>query len=143
MGSLPVTIGMPFVRADFADPAAWERVTSLVSLPDEQGYTANLTHVEDRTLAGLDEAALAARFPRVYPEKYEHPVVFVADAVTMSAPDHPILVVNLNESDDSPPFRVVPGEVASIEANLAISNMDFFEFAENADDDGIFRGFED
>ena len=141
MGDLPVTIGMPFIRADFADPAAWERVKSLVGLPDGQGYAANLDYVADRTLAGLDEAALASRFPRLYPEKYDHPVVFVADAVTMSAPDHPVLVVSLDEEDDSRPFRAVPGQIASIEVNLAISNLDFFEFAENADDDGVFRGF--
>ena len=141
MESLPVTTGMPFIRADFADPAAWERVKRLVGLPDGQGYAANVDHVEDRTLAGLDEDALAARFPRLYPEEYDHPVVFVADAVTMSAPDHPILIVNLNEGDDSRPFRAVPGQIASIEVNLAISTMDFSEFAENADDDGVFRGF--
>ena len=125
VGSLPVTVGMPFIRADFADPAAWERVTGLVSIPDEQGYPANLERVEDRTLAGLDETALAARFPKLYPEKYDHPVVFVADAVALSDPEHPILVVNLNKRDDSRPFRAVPGEIASIEANLAISTMDF------------------
>jgi hypothetical protein len=28
-----------------------------------------------------------------------------------------------------------------IENNLSIANMDFEEFAENVDDDGIFRGF--
>ena len=36
---------------------------------------------------------------------------------------------------------VVPGQVWSIENNLSIANMDFFEFADRTDPDGVFRGF--
>ena len=39
-------------------------------------------------------------------------------------------------------FRCVAGEVASIAANLAIANMDFSDFADSVEDDGVFRGFE-
>ncbi len=39
-------------------------------------------------------------------------------------------------------FRTTIPEIASIEANLAIANMDFFEFADNVQPDGVFRGFE-
>jgi hypothetical protein len=38
-------------------------------------------------------------------------------------------------------FRCAVGEVASIEANLSIANMDFADFADNTDPDGVFRGF--
>jgi hypothetical protein len=38
-------------------------------------------------------------------------------------------------------IRCVVGEVASIESNLSIDNMDFAEFADSADADGVFRGF--
>ena len=38
-------------------------------------------------------------------------------------------------------FRCVVEEVASIEANLSIANMDFHEFADNVEADGVFRGF--
>jgi hypothetical protein len=31
--------------------------------------------------------------------------------------------------------------VQSIENNLSLFNMDFWEFADNVDDDGVFRGF--
>lgn len=34
-------------------------------------------------------------------------------------------------------MRVIPG----IHANLSIADMDFGEFAESADADGVFRGF--
>jgi hypothetical protein len=35
----------------------------------------------------------------------------------------------------------VPRQVQAIENNLSIANMDFFEFADSADADGVFRGF--
>jgi len=38
-------------------------------------------------------------------------------------------------------LRCEVGEVASIEVNLSIANMDFDEFADSADADGVFRGF--
>ncbi|WBC08931.1 hypothetical protein [Micromonospora sp. WMMA1947] len=38
-------------------------------------------------------------------------------------------------------FRVLPAEMWSVEDNLSIGNMDFFEFADAADPDGVFRGF--
>jgi hypothetical protein len=139
--SLPRTVGVPFIRVDFATPAAWDRLKKIVSRPDDSGYTANLEYVEDRALTGLDEGALESRFPRLYPDAYGHPVVFVADAAAMRPPDYPVLVMNLNRRETSRPFRAVPGEIASIEANLSLANMDYFEFVENAGSDGVFRGF--
>jgi hypothetical protein len=38
-------------------------------------------------------------------------------------------------------FRAAPSEVQSIENNLSLANMDFFEFAESVGPDGVFRGF--
>jgi hypothetical protein len=68
-------------------------------------------------------------------------ILWYSDAAAMSPPDYPILVVNLNKGEETRPFRAVPGEIAAIEVNLSLANMDYFEFAENADADGVFRGF--
>ena len=38
-------------------------------------------------------------------------------------------------------FRVIPSEIEGVENNLSLANMDFGEFADSADRDGIFRGF--
>lgn len=38
-------------------------------------------------------------------------------------------------------FRAIPSEVKPIVANLSIANMDFAEFADHANPDGMFRGF--
>ncbi|WP_447647100.1 DUF6924 domain-containing protein [Nocardioides zeae] len=37
-------------------------------------------------------------------------------------------------------FRSTTDEVATIEANLAIANMGFSEYAEGVDPDGVHRG---
>jgi hypothetical protein len=38
-------------------------------------------------------------------------------------------------------FRVIPGEIWGVENNLSLANMDFAEFADSTDRDGLFRGF--
>jgi hypothetical protein len=66
--------------------------------------------------------------------------MFIADAVTVSHLEHPLVAVDLRR-EPGRQFRIVPGEVWGIETNLSISNMDFFEWADKVDDDGIFRSF--
>jgi hypothetical protein len=41
------------------------------------------------------------------------------------------------------PAGCATAEIADIEANLSIANMGFSEFADNVEDDGVFRGFAD
>jgi hypothetical protein len=38
-------------------------------------------------------------------------------------------------------FRAIPSQIQGIENNLSIANMDFYEFADWVDEDGVFRGF--
>ncbi|MEU8088524.1 hypothetical protein AB0B57_33520 [Micromonospora sp. NPDC049101] len=141
MARLPATFSVPVVRADFRDDGGWERLRAEIVNPTPEGFLADVEFVEDRELTGLDDTAIAAGYPRAYPQEYRHPVVFVVDAVTVSLPEHPLLVVNLNEGDETGPFRALPRQVQAIENNLSIANMDFVEFARAADPDGVFRGF--
>ncbi len=64
-------------------------------------------------------------------------VMFAADEITLSAPDHPALVIDLMERRD--PFRCVTSELWAVDNNLNLANMDWEEFA-SAAEDGIFRG---
>jgi hypothetical protein len=52
-----------------------------------------------------------------------------------------VLVVNLFVPRGRS-FRVVPAQLWSVQANLSLANMDWEEFADAVDDDGVFRGFE-
>ena len=106
------------------------------------GYEPALAFVERRDLASFDADALVAQIPTQYPSGYEQPFLIVVDAAAIASPEHPVLLVDLSEEDTSPPFRALPREIAAIEANLSIANMDFFEFSDNAGSDGVFRGFE-
>jgi hypothetical protein len=53
------------------------------------------------------------------------------------------LVLDLNEYNEQVgrTFRAVPRQVEPITVNLALANMSFFEFADSADPDGVFRDF--
>ncbi len=134
--------GVPVLRTDFTDDAAWAQLRAdLVADDYSSGYTPHLQFVERRDLSGIEGDLLESEIPRAYPSAYEHPFLVLVDAFAVSSPEHPVLLIDLSEDDTSTSFRALPREVSSIEANLSISNMDFFEFGESTDDDGVFRGF--
>lgn len=141
VADLPETWCVPVIRADFRDDGVWEQLKDEIVSPTEEGFVAGVEFVEDRALIGLSETAIAAGYPRAYPRQHRHPVMFVVDTVTVSLPERPLLVINLNEGDETGPFRTLPRQVQAIESNLSIANMDFFEFARSAGPDGVFRGF--
>lgn len=156
--SLPVPPDLHslLIRTDYSDDAAWETVRELLRQPDEDGFIASLVCVEDLAYDGAtaqDLWAMAADEPEIT-------FAVVADDVTMADPEHPVLVVDLYGDVELPPadecssaksprssrdrpamFRAMPNQVPSITANLEIANMDFHEFADNVDGDGVFRGF--
>jgi hypothetical protein len=78
-------------------------------------------------------------------------VLYIADSISFSSPDHPILVVDLTDTflsvEEFPeiacrsPFRCIPSELWSVDNNLNIANMSWEDFAGVAGDDGVFRGF--
>ncbi|MCW3819792.1 hypothetical protein ONA91_35690 [Micromonospora sp. DR5-3] len=125
MADLPETWCVPVVRVDFSDDGVWELLKDEIVSPTDEGFVAGVEFVEDRALIGLSGTAVATSYPRAYPRQYRHPVVFVVDAVTISLPERPLLVVNLNEGDETGPFRTLPRQVQAIENNLSIANMDF------------------
>jgi hypothetical protein len=123
------------IRTDFSDPAAWESVRKTISTPVD-GFRAYVQFVDEREHDGLTgdrlRAVLVNRSPHLY--------AIVADRMTMAHPEHPLRVLEL-KSADSRAFRALPTQVASIENNLSIANMDFDDFTDAVESDGIFRGF--
>ncbi|MGD7706526.1 DUF6924 domain-containing protein [Propionibacteriaceae bacterium Y2011] len=66
----------------------------------------------------------------------------------LNGDDAPILAVWLplaNGDDDDAAvlgnFRVLAAELWSVENNINLANMDWWDFAEHTDDDGVHRGF--
>lgn len=110
-------------------------VRAPVQVPGNEFY-AHVDFLDDITFRGLSKDALVA----LVPQNYQHSVLFVVDATTVSQEEFPILVVDLH-AEKGRSFRAIPSAIQSIENNLSISNMDFFEFANAVEKDGVFRGF--
>jgi hypothetical protein len=144
----------PLVRTDFSDDSAWAQVVRAVTAPVDFGaeaggsYEPHVEPLDDRAYDGATAQALAD-------DSHEGALgyVLLADDRTMreAAAGGEVTVVYVDLSvlpEDAAEFgwvngqaiRCVVGEVADIEANLSIANMDFEEFADSADPDGVYRG---
>jgi hypothetical protein len=138
MKQLPNLENSLLLRTDFSDDAAWTSLCEAVGQPSEEGFKADLVCISDPAYDGLTVEQLVALAPKGVHGK--HTFAFIADRTTFSNRERPILVVDLHV-EPGPPFRVIPREMWGVENNLSIANMDYREFADNVDPDGVFRGF--
>jgi hypothetical protein len=100
-------------------------------------FDAHVEFVDDEAFAGFTVAQLLDCLPSDAP----HVLMLIADKAAMTAADHPLLVVDLIEKGRT--FRAVPSQIQVIENNLSIANMDWEDFADYVDDDGVFRGVDE
>jgi hypothetical protein len=136
MKSLPESDDALVIRTDYSNQAAWETLRAAIRAP-VRGFQAYVRFVDDVAYDGVTTAQL---IELLRDSKYSY--VMVADATTLSHPDRPVLVLNLYPEAGAH-FRAIPSQIQSVENNLSIANMDFEEFVESVDEDGIFRGFPD
>ncbi len=120
------------LRTDFSDDAAWEAICAAIESP-AGGFRAYVDCVSDPQFSGATVEQLVS-------QETTHTVLFIVDSKSLTHADRPILVVDLFD-DIGRTFRVIPSEMWGVENNLSIANMDFREFADSVDEDGIFRGF--
>jgi hypothetical protein len=132
-------LGVKLVRADFSNDEIWNEIQADTAEPNDAGYRAMLTVLEDRDLDGLGGHDLTSAIRRLYGEA-EAGVIFVADTMTMSTPEHSVLVID--QSGSRWPFRALAITICDIEANVSIGNLDIGDYARGADPDGTFRGFD-
>jgi hypothetical protein len=125
------------VRTDFTSDDAWQQVADEATRENEHGFRAYAEPVSD---PAFDRASWETVKAAVPVNSHGAMVLFIADSVSLSSPDRPILVVDLLD-DDKPPFRCIPSELWGIDNNLNIGNMDWDDFAGVAGEDGVFRGF--
>ncbi|MFI7636788.1 DUF6924 domain-containing protein [Nonomuraea sp. NPDC049400] len=137
---LPEANALLVVRTGFSDPDAWQAVRVALGVTGEESFVEEFQDevevVDDATYAGLTPDQLLA----LLPSGYTDPILVVVDSTALESAEMPVLVVDLVE-ERGRAFRVIPAELPDIHSNLSIANMDFFEFADNADADGVFRGF--
>jgi hypothetical protein len=135
VSTLPRTDRALVLRTDFSDDAAWIRICSAIAAPVGD-FLADVQFVDDRQ----HDCLTTEQVLRLSPDASDRAFIFLVDAETIARPDHPILVVDLFHVRGRS-FRVVPPAMWSLENNLSIANMDWEDFAENVDPDGVFRGF--
>ncbi|WP_280222050.1 DUF6924 domain-containing protein [Nocardia neocaledoniensis] len=127
------------VRTDFTDDTAWAQTLAAVIASYDEDTETGLTPVDDVNFNGLTPTELA---DLVDSQTY----VFLADTTTMTDPEHPLLAVDTSDADARGDcdgvFRIAPIAMAEVEVNFFLSNMDFEDYANSVDDDGVFRGFD-
>lgn len=141
MKKLPRTDDTLLVRTDFSDQAAWQALHAVITTPNEDEFVANLSIVDDPEYGDLSTEQIIALAPAA-----EYSLLIVADKTAITTPEMQLLAVFHEEFDDGTPpvdgrLRVTAQELWSIENNIGQVNMDWDEFADAADDDGVFRGF--
>ncbi|MGD1950869.1 MAG: hypothetical protein ACFB14_14645 [Leptolyngbyaceae cyanobacterium] len=142
------------VRTDFSNDDIWMRICNLISAPQIEGemqFFAYVDYVNDDSHREQQPVDLVRSLPDTYPDM----VCFAVDRDCIENPEHPILVIGFYPSDnesferlphetpaaDIATFRAVPSQIQGIQNNLSLANMDFEDFADSVDKDGVFRGF--
>ncbi len=135
MKYLPETENAAVVRTDFSNDAAWEAICAAIRKPVGI-FQAYVDFVDDPAFTGIT----VDQIPSLIRKGVFRSFIFIVDQFALSHPEHPILVVDLY-TEPGRIFRVIPSEMWGVENNLSLANMDFAEFADAVDPDGIFRGY--
>ncbi len=132
---LPKTENPLLLRTDFSDDAEWSALCKIVQEPNEDGFAAFVDCISDPAYDGLTVEQLLT-----LSASDDRSFAFIADQTTFATAERPILVVDLYD-EPGRNFRVIPTEMWGVENNLSIANMDYSDFADSVDPDGVFRGF--
>jgi len=141
------------VRTDFSNETAWRDLQQAVAAPQREPGTdleflAHVQFVDEQKSRGLTPEQIVRELPADYGFEF----LFVADAATFRSAERPLLVVGFQaigrssdggrgERKEIQSFRAIPAMIQSIENNLSIANMDYADFANSVQADGVFRGF--
>lgn len=135
MPTLPALDRSLLVRTAFSDDATWQKLADEAQRENQDGFRAYVEPINDPSFDGAGWETIKEAIPA---SPSGAAVLFVADGVALSSPDYPILVVDL--VGGRAPFRSIPSELWGIDNNLNIANMDWQDFADRVDEDGVFRG---
>ena len=125
----------PVVRTWFGNDEHWASLRGAVGSRGE--FIAPVHFVDDRTFDGLTPDVLAT----MASQGTDGPLFLIlADEAAMASDECPLLVVDLFDQPGRT-FRVIASELWGVASNLPIANMDWEDFAESVDADGVFRGF--
>jgi hypothetical protein len=125
------------LRTDFSDEAGWQSLCATIQDPQKSSddFIAEVDFVSEQNFEGV----AAEQLPSLVSDDSK-PCALIIDKMAVSNPEHPILIVDLQD-EPGRAFRAIASELWAVENNLSIGNMGFEEFAGAVGKDGIFRGF--
>jgi len=131
---------VPIVRTDFSDDHAWQTAWRDITTPreywdDDVTLDASLVaRPEFEDWAGEELATLLSAHIGGCA------LLFVVDAVTLASAEHPVLVLEADPDRERPRFfRAVPHALVDVSIQLSIANLDWEDFSDHVDPDGILR----
>lgn len=133
--TIPPTENTLALRTDYSDEIAWKSLCAAIKNPDDD-FGVKVDFIIDPKYDGFTVSQVPSLFSGDSPSSF----AFIIDRIAVSHPDHPILVIDLQDKSGRT-FRAIPSELGSVENNLSTANMEFDDFAQAVDKDGIFRGF--
>jgi hypothetical protein len=136
MKKIPSTGDTLVLRTEFTNEKIWSNLCQEIIKPNEEGFIPYVDFYSDVEFKGITIQEILSGLP----ENYNQTIMFIVDKITIEQSDHAILCLDLLHIPGRT-FRVIPSEMWSVENNLSIANMDFEEFYNCVDRDGVFRGF--
>ena len=124
------------IRTYFNKNSDWKAIKTKINQTYILGFRAYVDFLDNQYYDKLEPSM----FKNDNIGNYKHHFIFLADSITFSNPEHPIICVDLMD-EIGRSFRVIPSEMWNVENNLTISNTDYYEFYNDCDQDGIFRGY--
>lgn len=106
-----------------------------IETPSDLGFRAYVAVLADPELEGLTEQEIRRLRRADDAEQF----VLVADGLAQATDEFPILVVDISD-EVRPSFRVACRCLWAVQNNLSLANMDWEEFSEETDPDGVYRG---
>jgi hypothetical protein len=134
---IPETVNALVLRTDFSSPVSWESIVAAIREPVGE-FQAYVDVVSDPAYSDITVEQVRSLIPKSSNRTF----MFIVDRFALSHADRPILVLDVH-TEPGRTFRVTPAHMWSVENNLSLANMDFEEFADATDGEGIFRGFPD
>ena len=126
------------VRTDFTDDERWSALCAAIETGSEDDPIDEpfLEYVPDPGLQGADLHAVQGAFP----DPGETGVLYVADAVSCGESFGLVWAIDLLD-EPGRSFLIPAAEVHNLDVNLLIANMEFADWADAVDQDGVFRGW--
>jgi hypothetical protein len=139
MAALPDSEIYLLVRTWFGDDAGWDELCAVATEETDEGFLATVQIVDDPAFDGFTPEQLKASHPHRV-DGWD--VLYIADELAITHPGHPILLIRVGSVTDLP-FRCRADLLYEVDANLSLANLDWDDFRDQVDADGVYGGMGD